>query len=69
MTAEFLSRQLGARHSHRDPFRHLHPADRGYTFVKAGVRASAARLDRFYLPADILRWVQQCSTLGGLRGE
>ena len=50
-----------------DAWRHLHPSGAGVTFLAAG--GSSARLDRWYVSAQLLPWVQRCEVVLGLPGD
>lgn len=51
-----------------DVWRELHPGQRGFTHT-ATSRASAARLDRAYAPAQLMPWVVRCEVVHGLPGD
>ena len=50
-----------------DVWRQLHPDDSGVTFIAA--RGMASRLDRWYVSAALLPWVQSCEVVHGLPGD
>jgi exonuclease III len=53
-----------------DVWRHLHPEGSGITHVAAnGAGASGARLDRWYVSAQLLPWVRACEVVHGLPGD
>ena len=65
---EFEAVQVG--HGLVDVWRHLHPQGAGVTHVATnGARASAARLDRWYVSAQLLPWVRACEVVHGLPGD
>ena len=55
--ARYLQLQLGVKHQWVDAFRVRHPSLKGFTRAD---NQSAARLDRFYIPAPTTSHLQQC---------
>lgn len=65
---EFEAVQVG--HGLVDVWRHLHPEGSGITHVAASAAgASGARLDRWYVSAQLLPWVRACEVVHGLPGD
>lgn len=58
------------QHGLVDAWRHLHPGERCFTYcARTAAGSTGARLDRWYVPADLLPWVASAGIVMDLPGD